>query len=174
MPLFVRWLINALALAAAVWLVPSIRVESLVSLFIAAAVIGLLNVFLKPFLIILTLPLNVMTLGLFTFVINGIVLLLAGSIMGSGLVVQGFWSAFWGAIVLSLVSGILNSILDPNKKASFTFRAGRTGPGQRPGGPGQPGPGVPPRQGRPQVRRPRRDDEEEIIDLNQDDKGKWS
>ncbi len=125
-------------------------------------------------LIVLTLPLNIMTLGLFTFVINGIVLLLAGSIMGSGLVIRGFWSAFWGALVLSVVSWILNSILDPTKKTTFTFRVGRTPPGRGPSGPARPGPGEPRRGGRPQVGRPRPEEDEEIIDLNQDDKGKWS
>ena len=172
MPLLVRWLINTLALAVVVWLVPSIQAQGFLTLLITAALIGFLNAFLKPFLIILTLPLNIMTLGLFTFVINGLVLLLAGSIMGPGFVVQGFWSAFWGALVLSIVSWVLNSLLDPDKKnVSFTFWAGRSGSGGRP--PGGVRPGQPHRPNRPQVKRPRAD-EEEIIDLDQDDQGKWS
>lgn len=170
MSLFVRWLINTFALAVVVWLVPSIRADGTLTLFVAAAVIGFLNAFLKPFLIILTLPLNIMTLGLFTFVINGLVLFLAGSIMGSGFVVQGFWSAFWGALILSIVSWVMNSVLDPNKKSTFTFWAGRTPPGnRRPGAPHHP-----PRPSQPKMKEPQNKDNEEIIDLDQDDKGKWS
>ncbi len=167
MSLFVRWLINTFALAVVVWLVPSIRAGGTLALFIAAAVIGFLNAFFKPFLIILTLPLNIMTLGLFTFVINGLVLLLAGSIMGSGLIVEGFWSAFWGALLLTIVSGVLNSILDPAKKTTFTFWAGRTPPGDHK-------PGRPHRPPQPRVRTRENGEDEEIIDLNRDEKGKWS
>ncbi len=170
MSLFVRWLINTFALAVVVWLVPSIQAHGFLTLLLTAAVIGFLNAFLRPFLIILTLPLNIMTLGLFTFVINGLVLLLASSIMGAGFVVQGFWSAFWGAVILSIVSWIINSFLEPGRKTTFAFWAGRTGAGSR----GRPGPGGPHRPGRTQVGRPGSGDNEEIIDLNQDDKGKWS
>ena len=105
--------------------------------------IGFLNAFLKPFLIILTLPLNIMTLGLFTFVINGLVLLLAGSIMGPAFVVQGFWSAFWGALILSIVSWALNSFLGPGQKILLHLLGGRFRP--REAGPSRPRPAAPAR-----------------------------
>jgi putative membrane protein len=77
---------------------------------IAAFVLGIVNAILRPILVILTLPIQLLTLGLFTLVINGVLFYWVGH-MGIGLIVDGFWPAFWGAIVLAVVSWILSSLL---------------------------------------------------------------
>jgi putative membrane protein len=106
-----KWAILTIALAAAAWLVDGINIASGWALFGAALAIGLLNVFLKPILIILTLPFNILTLGLFTFVINAGMILLATKFV-DGFSVESFWAAFFAAIIMSVVSAILNLFVD--------------------------------------------------------------
>jgi putative membrane protein len=108
--LLVRWLINALALFALPYLFTSITVKSFPSALLAALVIGFLNAIVRPVLVILTLPVTVLTLGIFIFVINALLFWLAGSILG-GFEVAGFWSAFFGAIVFSLISWALSALV---------------------------------------------------------------
>jgi putative membrane protein len=103
----IRWFINAVALGIASLLFRGIFFNKLSDLLIASALFGMLNTFIKPLLIILTLPINILSLGLFTFVVNAFMLGLT-SVFLSGFVVTGFWSAFGGAIVVSIVSVILN------------------------------------------------------------------
>lgn len=103
----VRWVVNALALLVAAWILEGIVINSYLSLFVAAFVIGLLNAFLRPVVLILTLPLNILTLGLFTLVVNGIMVLLAGDVV-RGFEVQGFFSAVFAAIIMGCVSFFLN------------------------------------------------------------------
>ncbi len=98
---------SSIALAVASWLVKGIEVTSGWALLGAALVIGLLNAFLKPIIILLTLPINILTLGLFTFVINGIMIMLASEIV-RGFDVTSFWAALTGAIIMSFVSFTLN------------------------------------------------------------------
>jgi putative membrane protein len=97
-------------LAVASFIISGISYFLLEDLIIAAAVFGILNTFIKPVLIVLTLPINLLTLGLFTFVINAIMLGLTGSFL-DGFVVDGFWPALGGAIIISIVSVVLNSLL---------------------------------------------------------------
>jgi putative membrane protein len=106
-----RWVISTLAVLVATFVLRG-RIEygNWVDLLVATLVLGLLNTFLRPLLLWLSLPLLVFTLGLFTIVINAVLLLLVSAIMGSKhFSVDGFWSAFWGALVISVVSLLLNS-----------------------------------------------------------------
>ncbi len=106
-----RWLINTLAVLVATYLVKGIQYGSWLDLFVATLILGILNAFLRPLLLLLSLPILVVTLGLFTLVINAGLLLLVSFLMGAAnFHVDGFWSAFWGALVISIVSLVLNSL----------------------------------------------------------------
>ncbi len=107
--LLVRWIVNALALLLVSWLVPGIRANSVVVLFVAAAVLGLLNAVLRPVLVVLTAPLWIITFGLFLIVVNAVMLWLA-AVLVPGFTVDGFLAAILGAIVLSVVSFFTGSI----------------------------------------------------------------
>ncbi len=108
--MFIRWLLNGLALLLTSRLVEGISVDGYFSALLASAFLGILNAFIRPVFIILTLPINILTLGLFTFVINGIVLMMVSGVI-KGFVVAGFWSAFWGALVLSIISWLLSLLV---------------------------------------------------------------
>jgi len=110
MRLIVLWLLNAVALLAVAYLMPSIRVASFGSAMIAALVLGLINAVLRPLLVVLTLPATLLTLGLFLFVINGLMFWLAGSML-EGFHVGGFWSGVFGAVLYSIFSSVLSSLL---------------------------------------------------------------
>jgi putative membrane protein len=106
-----RWLINTLAVLVATYVVSGISYGKPVDLFVAALILGILNAILRPLLLLLSLPLLIFTLGLFTLVINALLLLLASWLVGeSHFHVAGFWPAFFGALVISLVSIVLNSL----------------------------------------------------------------
>jgi putative membrane protein len=111
MSLLLRWLISALSLVLVTYIVPGIKVQSFYTALIAALVLGLVNSLIRPVLILLTLPVNILTLGLFTLVINALLFWLAATIV-KGFGVDGFWPAFWGAMVMSIVSWILNGIFN--------------------------------------------------------------
>jgi putative membrane protein len=98
------------AVLAASWLLDGIHVDGLVSAVLAAATLGLLNAFLRPLLILLTLPLNIVTLGLFTFLINALMLKIASELI-PGFTVHGFWTAVIGALIIGLVSWMLNAFI---------------------------------------------------------------
>jgi putative membrane protein len=110
----VFWGVNTLSLWVADDLFDGITFESPQSLFIAGLMLGMVNTVLKPLLLILTLPLSILTLGVFVLVINALMLLFVAWLV-PGLVVDGFWSGFWVAIFVSLFSFILNSMLGYNK-----------------------------------------------------------
>ena len=110
MKLLLAWLINAVALVAVAYLVPGITVDGFVTALVAALILGLLYTFIRPLLVLFTLPVTILTLGLFIFVINGLVFWFVGSYV-SGFVVAGFWPGFFGAIGYSIVSWALSSLL---------------------------------------------------------------
>ena len=114
MKLLIGWLLSALALLAVAYLVPGIHVSSFMSALIAAAVIGLANILIKPILLILTLPVTIITLGLFIFVINGLLFWLAGYVL-QGFYVTSFMAGIIGAIVYSIISWILSAIVVDKK-----------------------------------------------------------
>jgi putative membrane protein len=105
----IRWGITALAVLVAASIVPGIRYESTVSLLGASLLLGIINAFVRPVLMILSLPFILVTMGLFILVINALLLLLVSSIVPS-FAVEGFWSAFFGAIIISLVSWGLSAV----------------------------------------------------------------
>jgi putative membrane protein len=104
------WLINTLAVLVAVYIVPGIRFkdDNLLTPFVVSLVLGILNAFIRPLLLLLALPLLIFTLGLFLLVINGLLLYLVGIVMQSHFHVNGFWPAFWGAFIISIVSLVLH------------------------------------------------------------------
>ena len=106
-----RWTINTLAVLVATHVVNGIHYDKddLASLFVASLLFGVLVTFLRPLLLVLSLPLIFLTLGLFVLVINAGLLLLVGQLV-KGFHVDGFWPAFWGALVISLVSLVLNTL----------------------------------------------------------------
>ena len=108
--LLIRWLILTVAIMTAAYLFSGIHVNGFGSALFAALVLGILNAFFRPILFVLTLPINVLTLGLFTFVINALLLMMTSSIIG-GLVVDGFGSALFGSLIISLVSLLLSSFV---------------------------------------------------------------
>jgi putative membrane protein len=109
------WLINALALLTVAYVMPGIAVASFGAAMVAALVLGLVNAVIRPILILLTLPATLLTLGLFIFVINGLLFWFVGSNL-QGFTVAGFWPAFFGAIVYSIVSWALASVLLPGRR----------------------------------------------------------
>lgn len=119
--LLISWVINAVALAAAAYLVPGITIMGeppWVTVALTALVFGLVNTLIRPLLKLLTCPLIILTLGLFTLVINGLMLWLSswiGAQFQIGFRVAGFWPAFWGALVVSVVSFFLSIILQPDR-----------------------------------------------------------
>jgi putative membrane protein len=110
MRLIIRWIINALALFALPYIFTSIHVASFYVALITALVLGLVNALIRPLLILLTLPVTILTLGLFILVINGLLFWFVGSFV-QGFVVAGFWPAFWGAIVYSIISWALSALV---------------------------------------------------------------
>lgn len=108
--LLLVWTINAVALLALPYVVPSIAVASFGTALLVALVLGFVNAVLRPLLVLLTLPVTLLTLGLFIFVINALLFQLAGALV-SGFQVGGFWSSFFGAIVYSLISWALSTLL---------------------------------------------------------------
>jgi putative membrane protein len=124
MNLIIRWLVTSIALLVAAWLVPGIHVpqDSFLAFGAMALILGLVNAFVRPLLKLLSCPLIVVTLGLFVLVINGLTLMLASWIarhwFGVGFYVDGFWSAFFGALIVSIVSVILNTVLGDDKSSA--------------------------------------------------------
>ena len=111
MRILLTWLINAVALIALPYVFSSITVDSFFpTAVIVAVVLGLINTLIRPVLVILTLPVTILTLGLFIFVINGLLFWAVGSFM-PGFHVAGFWSGVFGAIVYSIISWALSSLL---------------------------------------------------------------
>lgn len=114
MRLLLLWLINALALVAVPHVVTSVVVTSFWTAVVAALLLGLVNTLLRPVLILLTLPINIVTLGLFTLVINGLLFWLVATFV-DGFAVTGFASALLGALVYSVISTLLSWVFVPGQ-----------------------------------------------------------
>jgi putative membrane protein len=110
MGLLIRWLILTIAIIVASYLLEGIHISGFFSAFFAAAILGILNALFRPILIILTLPINILTLGLFTFIINALMLKMASGVI-PGFEVHGFWTAVFGSLIISLISWLLNSFI---------------------------------------------------------------
>jgi putative membrane protein len=104
---FIRWLILGFSISAAAYLMDGIHVSGVMSAFAAAAMLGILNAVFRPIALIITLPINILSFGLFTFIINAAMLKMASSLI-PGFDVTGFWTAVFGALFISLVSFAIN------------------------------------------------------------------
>ncbi len=107
---FVRWLILGFAISVAAYLMDGIHVSGVLSAFAAAAMLGILNAVFRPIALIITLPINILSLGLFTFVINAAMLKMASSLI-PGFDVIGFWSAVFGSLFISIISFLINAFI---------------------------------------------------------------
>ncbi len=116
--LLIRWVINALALLLISQVIKGIEVDSILAAFVAAAVLGVINAVLRPILLLITLPITILTLGLFALVINGFMLYLAGTLV-KGFHVYGFWSAVFGALFLSVISWIANAFINDRGRIEY-------------------------------------------------------
>ena len=110
MILLLKWLIMATSIMLAAYIIPGVVIKGFFAALWVALFIGIINVLVKPFLILITLPINILTLGLFTFVINALLILLASSII-KGFEVKGFWVAMLFSIVLSIINFLLGYLL---------------------------------------------------------------
>jgi len=110
MRLLLNWLLSAISLLIVSHLIPGFYVKGFMAALIAAVVIGLVNATLGFFLKLITLPLTFLTLGIFWWVINALMLMFASKLLSPDFVIHGFWPAFWGAIVLSLINMVLKSL----------------------------------------------------------------
>jgi putative membrane protein len=121
---FLRWSINLLALVIAGSLISGIRIESLTMGIIAAGILGIVNAVIRPIVLVLTLPITLLTLGLFTLVINAAMLMLVSEVV-PGFIITDFWSAFWGAIIISLVSWIVNLFVSGDGRVVYIRKVKR-------------------------------------------------
>lgn len=116
--LMVRWLLVTISIIITSYLVDGIVVDGFWPAFFAAAVLGILNALFRPILLIITLPINIFTLGLFTLVINAMLLKMVSGVV-PGFHVYGFWSAVFGSLLISLVSWLLSSFIDERGKVGY-------------------------------------------------------
>jgi putative membrane protein len=110
MRFLVRLLLNGLAIIVAAWFIPGVQLAGIVPALIAGALLGFVNALVRPILLLLTLPFTLITLGLFIFVVNAICFALTAALV-PGFEISGFFAALFGAIVVSLVSWVLNAML---------------------------------------------------------------
>jgi len=115
--LILRFLVSVAALGATILIVPGIHVDNLRGLALAAFVLGILNAIIRPVLLLLTLPINLLTLGLFTFVINAALMILTAHLV-KVFHIDGVWPALLGAVVLAIVSGVLNWLVKDAREKS--------------------------------------------------------
>ncbi|MFH1008089.1 MAG: phage holin family protein [Candidatus Latescibacterota bacterium] len=109
-----RWGITALALLIVTHLFKRIHADSTQAVVVAALLLGIVNAFIRPVILIITLPLNLLTLGLFTFLINGVLLLIVAKLV-AGFTIAGFWTGVFGALMISLISIALSALIGKGK-----------------------------------------------------------
>jgi putative membrane protein len=131
MGFLIRVLVNALAIWLATEIVPGIEARSLTTVLVAAIVLGLVNAIVRPVLLILTLPLTLVTLGLFLFVLNALCLWLTSAVV-PGFDVRGFWPAFWGALLVSALSWVVNGFVSDKGRVVVITERGRPARGDWP------------------------------------------
>lgn len=118
--LVIRWVTTACALWLTSLIVKGIEIQGLVPLFFAAVVLGIFNAVLRPLMLVISLPINLLTLGLFTLVINGLMLKLTSDVV-RGVAVHGFWSAVIGALLLSAISFALNLFISDSGRIQYLY-----------------------------------------------------
>jgi putative membrane protein len=129
-----NWIISTLAVLVAVYVLNGrIHYQQWLDLVVASLLLGILNTVLRPLLMVLSLPLLLVTLGLFRFVINALLLYFVGFLLRPHFYVDTFWDAFWGALIISLVSVVLNT-LTSSGESRFRVTHRRRPPDAGPGG----------------------------------------
>ena len=116
--IIVRWLTTTAAIVFTSYLLDGIHVSGFLSALFAAAMLGILNAFFRPIALLLTLPINILSLGFFTFVINALMLKMASAVI-TGFDVIGFWSAIFGSLLISIISWLLSSFI--NDRGTVTY-----------------------------------------------------
>lgn len=119
---FLRWSINLLAIVIAASVIPGIRIQSIQMGIIAAGILGVVNAIIRPAVLILTLPINLLTLGLFTLVINAAMLKLVSDVV-PGFTIESFRAAFLGALLISIISWLVNIFVGSDGTFVFIKRA---------------------------------------------------
>ncbi|MGB9498238.1 MAG: phage holin family protein [Dissulfuribacterales bacterium] len=122
MRLLIKWLCLTGAVLFAAYVLDGISVSGFLSAFFTAAALGILNMFFRPLLFILTLPINVMTLGFFTFVINALMLKMASGLI-PGFTVMGFWTAVFGSLLISIVNWVLGALIQEKGMYEYSDRS---------------------------------------------------
>lgn len=115
-----RWFINSVALLVVAHIVKGIEVINFQVTVVAALVLGIINAFLRPIIILVTLPINILTWGLFTFIINGFMLYLVSKIV-KGFSIADFWTAFFGALLYSIISLLLSILINKEGRIEIEF-----------------------------------------------------
>ena len=126
MKFLIKWFINIIALLVVIHVIAGVSIDNMQTVFVAALILGLLNSVLRPFILILTLPLTIFTFGFFTLIINGYLFYLATKFV-KGFVVAGFWNAFCAALLFSIISSLLSFIFTPKidiRYGSFRSKGG--------------------------------------------------
>lgn len=109
MLILLKWVLFALAIMLTAWLIPGIEVDSFLSALLVVVIMALINTFIKPLIVFITLPINVITLGLFMLVINAVLFLLLGKI-SPGFAVNGFLSALLGSVIVTFLGTLISNI----------------------------------------------------------------
>ncbi len=122
MRLLLLWLINAVTLLLIPYIMPSVSVDSFFTALVTALILGLANSVIRPILVLLTLPITIVTLGLFILVINGLMFWFVASFI-EGFRVAGFWSAFWGALLYSVLSTVFTATVMPRERPRPVVRS---------------------------------------------------
>jgi putative membrane protein len=123
--ILIRWLTTTAAILATAYVLDGIQVSGFFSAIFAAATLGILNAFFRPIALLLTLPINILSLGLFTFIINALMLKMASGLI-PGFDVYGFWTAIFGSFLISVISWLLNSFIsEKGTVTSINFKHGR-------------------------------------------------
>ena len=122
----IKWAVNIATLFVVIHIIAGVSIDSWETVIVAAFVLGLLNAFVKPAIILFTLPFTVLTLGFFMLIINAFIFYIASKFV-KGFEVINFWSAFWAALLFSIISSILNFLLAP--KVNIRYAGFRHGPG---------------------------------------------
>lgn len=123
--ILIRWLTTTAAILATAYVLDGIRVSGFFSAIFAAATLGILNAFFRPIALLLTLPINILSLGLFTFIVNALMLKMASGLI-PGFDVYGFWTAIFGSFLISVISWLLNSFIsEKGTVTSINVKHGR-------------------------------------------------
>jgi putative membrane protein len=132
-----RWVVTTLAVLVAAWMIPGLSYDNASAVILASLFLGFLNAFVRPLLLLFSIPLLVFSLGLFVPILNALLLMLVDNLV-KGFHVTGFWAAFWGGLVISVVSIVINLMLGQGPQVQI--RRGPRPPRNKDGGPGGNGP----------------------------------